>query len=509
MRHCSFLFLFLFTLSVHAQPTQQRQTSFLETYDLKTGKSTVLAEYPYNVQAPNWSPDGKWLVVNSRGKMYKIDAEKGGEPILIPTGSCNSCNNDHVISFDGKWLVISNSGEGGSKIYAVPFPEGSDNPRLITPRGPSWLHGVSPDNKTIAYTAPSEPGVALPFGYEIFTCPFEGGSEKNISNAPDHDDGSEYSKDGKHLWWSSLRDGTMQVWRFDADGGNPKQMTNDTTRVNCFPHISPDGQHVYWLAYNAKEVAVNAHPANYDVEIMSMKSDGSEQKPILQFFGGQGTCNVNGWNPDSTKFAYVRYSRVETGERPAPGKHLGQFSHSVDVGDIKDLVGSVQYDAAAQTYTVKGSGANMWGAKDAFQFVYVPIDGNFEMSAFQTLLNEGTDAHRKAGIIFRETLDEDSPGAFVTVHGDGLTSFQYRMEKAGPTVTDNYEPKDPTPKYISLARKGDLFIVKIGKDKVDPSTAKEHEFKFAKKGYLGIYVCSHSNNDYERAIFKDVKFYRR
>ena len=188
---------------------------------------------------------------------------------------------------------------------------------------------------------------------------------------------------------------------------------------------------------------------------------------------------------------------------------LGLFSHSGDVGDVNGLAGSVQYDVANQTYIVKGSGANLWGPKDAFMFVYVPVDGNFELSAFQTLLNEGSNGHRKAGILFRETLDEDSPTAFVTVHGDGLTSFQYREAKAGPTVTDNYDPKDPAPKYISLERKDDRFIVKIGKDKVDPATAKEHEFKFAKKGYLGIYVCSHTANDYERVQFKDVKFNKR
>jgi hypothetical protein len=351
--------------------------------------------------------------------------------------------------------------------------------------------------------------VHLPFGYDILTCPFEGGPEKNISNAPDLDDGSEYSKDGKHLWLNSLRDGTMQVWRFDADGGNPKQMTKDPTRVNCFPHISPDGQHVYWLAYSAKEVAVNDHPANYDVEMMYMKSDGSDQKSIIKFFGGQGSCNVNGWSPDSSKFAYVRYSRIETGQRTAPGNYLGMFSRSSDVGDVKGLTGSVQYDAAAQSYIVKGSGENVWGAKDAFQFVYVPIDGNFEMSAFQTMLNEGSHYHRKAGIMFRETLDEDSPCAFITVHGDGLTSLQYRAEKAGPTVTVDYDPLDTAPKYISLERKDDLFVVKIGKDKVEPSSAKEKELKIAKKGYLGIYVCSHTTEDYERVIFKDVKFYRR
>ena len=188
------------------------------------------------------------------------------------------------------------------------------------------------------------------------------------------------------------------------------------------------------------------------------------------------------------------------------GQAVGIFSHSGDVGDANGLDGSVQFDVATKTYTLKGSGANIWGAQDAFFFIYIPIDGKFEMSAHQTLMNEGTDGHRKAGIMFRETLDEDSPCILITVHGDGLTSLQCREKKAGPMTTDNYVPDDPSPKFVSLERNENKFIVQIGKNNVDPTMKKEHEFKIGMKGYVGLFVCSHDADAYERATFKEVNF---
>lgn len=41
--------------------------SKLEIYDLATGTHRVVKEFPYLIEAPNWSPDGKWFVFNSKG----------------------------------------------------------------------------------------------------------------------------------------------------------------------------------------------------------------------------------------------------------------------------------------------------------------------------------------------------------------------------------------------------------------------------------------------------------
>lgn len=130
------------------------EISYLQIYDLETGTSQVIKEFPFTVEAPNWSPDGQWLLVNKDGKLYRIAPDGSTDLEEIPTGSITKCNNDHVISADGKWIGLSsnsNQREYNSYVYVVPVEGGE--PRQITPIGPSYLHGISPDGKMVAYCA--------------------------------------------------------------------------------------------------------------------------------------------------------------------------------------------------------------------------------------------------------------------------------------------------------------------------------------------------------------------
>ena len=289
---------------VQLQSLSQRQlkvSSILEILDTSTGKRTVVKEFPYLIEAPNWTPDGKWLVYNSGGKIYKIAPENPSEPQQINTGFATRCNNDHVISVDGKYLVISHSPAegGGSKIYTLPFSGGT--PQLVTPIGPSYLHGISPDNKYLAYCA--ERGG----NYDVYVIPFEGGEEIRLTTAEDLDDGPEYSPDGKYIWFNSVRTGLMQVWRMKADGSEQTQMTFDETRNSWFPHVSPDGKQVVFITYNKGDLKPNEHLANKNVELRIMPAEGGEPETLVKLFGGQGTINVNSWAPDSKRFAFVSY----------------------------------------------------------------------------------------------------------------------------------------------------------------------------------------------------------
>ncbi|GHV51085.1 hypothetical protein FACS1894181_12480 [Bacteroidia bacterium] len=282
-------------------PRQQKVTSILEILDVATGKRSVVKEFPYQIEAPNWTPDGKWLVYNSGGKLYKLSPSNPGEPQNINTGFATRCNNDHVISADGKHIAISNSPVegGGSRIYTLPFTGGT--PRLITPVGPSYLHGISPDNKFLAYCAERKGN------FDIYAVPFEGGAEIRLTTAEDLDDGPEYSPDGKHIWFNSVRSGLMQVWRMKADGSEQTQMTFDETRNSWFPHISPDGKQVIFITYTKGDLKPNEHLANKNVELRLMPAAGGEPKTLIKLFGGQGTVNVNSWSPDSKRIAFVSY----------------------------------------------------------------------------------------------------------------------------------------------------------------------------------------------------------
>jgi D-alanyl-D-alanine carboxypeptidase len=280
---------------------QQKIISRLEIYSIGDDQREVVKEFNYRIEAPNWTPDGKYLVYNSLGLMYKIPVE-GGEAELINTGSIKGINNDHVISADGNLLAISAKVDTfKSRIYTVPFSGGE--PKLITEKAPSFLHGISPDNKFLSYCAEREGN------YDVYIIPTEGGDEIRLTDAPGLDDGPEFSPDGRYIWFNSVRTGLMQVWRMKVDGSEQTQMTFSRAN-NWFPHISPDGNHVVFISYKEGDVAPGSHPANKNVEILIMPASGGEAKTLLKLFGGQGSLNVNSWSPDSKKFAFVSYELV-------------------------------------------------------------------------------------------------------------------------------------------------------------------------------------------------------
>lgn len=294
--------LLLLLCGVFVSNAQQRTTtSFLEIINTSTGERTIVKEFPYLIEAPNWTHDGKWLIYNSGGKLYKISPENPGEPIEIYTGFATGCNNDHVLSSDGKHIAISHGTkeDGKSRIYIIPM--GGGDPTLITPMGPSYLHGWSPDKKYLSYCADRNGN------YDVYVIPAGGGEEIRLTDAEDLDDGPEYSPDGKHIWFNSVRTGLMQVWRMNADGSEQTQMTFDETRNAWFPHISPDGKQVVYLAYHKGDLRPNQHLANKNVELRIMPASGGKSETLVKLFGGQGTINVNSWAPDSRRLAFVSY----------------------------------------------------------------------------------------------------------------------------------------------------------------------------------------------------------
>lgn len=305
-RLLSTLCLLIVALCSNAQTKQAKVTSILEVMDVTTGERKVIKEFPYLVEAPNWTKDGKWLVFNSGGLIYKMAAD-GSEsmPRLIDTGFAMRCNNDHVLSADGKGLAIScSAGNGGySYIYTLPLEGGT--PKLVTPFSPSYLHGWSPDGKTLTYCAFRDDA------QDIYSISVEGGEETRLTDAEGLDDGPEYSPDGKHIWFNSVRTGLMQVWRMNADGTEQTQMTFDETCNSWFPHVSPDGKQIVFLVFYKGDLKPNQHLANKNVELRIMPSAGGTPRTLVKLFGGQGTINVNSWSPDSKKIAFVSYRLSE------------------------------------------------------------------------------------------------------------------------------------------------------------------------------------------------------
>ena len=278
---------------------QRDSISILETVDVHTGTRSVLKEFDAIVEAPNWTQDGSCLVYNSRGHLYTYELATG-EIREMDTGFAVDCNNDHVLSPDNSQIAVSHfaNEDATSRIYILPFVGG--NPVLVTEKGPSYLHGWSPDGRRLAYCA------ARGGQYDIYTLSVNGGPETQLTDLPGLDDGPEYSPDGKYIWFNSTRSGWMQVWRMEVDGSNPIHMVKED--ANCwFPHVSPDGNWVAYITYDKNDVAPAEHPANKNVELRLVPADGGGSKTIAKLFGGQGTMNVNSWSPDNRTIAFVSY----------------------------------------------------------------------------------------------------------------------------------------------------------------------------------------------------------
>jgi Tol biopolymer transport system component len=249
-----------------------------------------------HLEAPNWSRDGKSILFNSQGRIYRM-ALAGAEPEPIDTGFALRCNNDHGLSPDGSELAISDQTKDDhrSRIYILPIQGGE--PRAITPSGPSYWHGWSPDGKTLAFCGEREGE------FDVYTIPVSGGPEKRLTDAPGLDDGPDYSPDGKYIYFNSERSGSMQIWRMNTDGAGQSQLTKDQFN-NWFPHPSPDGK---WLAFLSYSADVKGHPGEKEVQLRLMNISTGEIQPLARLFGGQGTINVPSWSPDSKEIAFVSY----------------------------------------------------------------------------------------------------------------------------------------------------------------------------------------------------------
>jgi TolB protein len=255
------------------------------------------------IEAPNWHPDGGYLVFNAGGEIWRINIDGSGLK-RIETGTIRDLNNDHVVSPDGKMVYLS---DNDGHLYAVGIEGGQ--PRRVSNEHATphhyYLHGISPDGKTLSYVAVEGPQGAK--RVNIFTVPAAGGPDTRLSDVSYPNDGPEYSPDGTWIYFSGERDarrpGHAQCYRMKPDGTGIEQLTHDD-RVNWFPHISPDNKSIVFISYPEGTLG---HPADKDVILKFMNPDGSGQRDIDAFNGGQGTINVNSWAPDSQRFAYVAY----------------------------------------------------------------------------------------------------------------------------------------------------------------------------------------------------------
>lgn len=285
------------------------QRAELWIVDIDTGTSRLLLHSTQRLfEAPHWHPSGRWIVVNADGGLFRIEVDAPSGLEEIPTHGLPELNNDHLLSPDGRWHLLSaNDGH----LYRMPW-EGGPFERLSSPKAESrrfrhFLHGVSPDGRMLAYVGTEHQGGDDWGRRALWLLDLDTGEEQLVGDGCSPADGPEFSPDGRHLVFNSemasTRPGHAQLFRHDLRNGTTTQLTFDD-RVNWFPHPSPDGGHLAYLSY---ESGTTGHPADRPVILRLMDLAGGASRDLVALFGGQGTINVTSWAPDSRRLAFVAY----------------------------------------------------------------------------------------------------------------------------------------------------------------------------------------------------------
>jgi WD40 repeat protein len=186
----------------------------------------------------------------------------------------------------------------------------------------------------------------------------------------------------------------------------------------------------------------------------------------------------------------------------AQSRQIGIFENHQDVGVVLHP-GAAAYDAAQKSYTLSGSGENMWFGIDDFHFAWKKVSGDVALTAGIAFLGAGGNPHRKAVLMIRQSLDGPSASVDIAVHGSGLTSLQYR--DAAGADTHEIEANVSAPKTVRIEKRGDLVYAFVsGRDgKLAPAGASTR-LALTGEFYIGIGVCSHDKNAVEKAVFSNV-----
>jgi hypothetical protein len=188
----------------------------------------------------------------------------------------------------------------------------------------------------------------------------------------------------------------------------------------------------------------------------------------------------------------------------AQGGTLGLFTNSADIG-APPLKGSAEYDPAARTYKITGTGTDIWGTADQFHYVWREATGNFSVTATTKFLTDGN-AHRKAAIMLRRTADGDSPFVHFAIHGDGMAAVQFRSTQGGDTNTLDFPIGKPGVWRLKLTKQGGNVIVAIAPEGAPLRELGHTVSTIGSQVLVGLAVASHDAKALNTVVFSDVTF---
>lgn len=182
---------------------------------------------------------------------------------------------------------------------------------------------------------------------------------------------------------------------------------------------------------------------------------------------------------------------------------VGIFEGHGDIGTVQHA-GTSEYDSSTRSYTLTGSGENMWSDSDNFQFAWKKLSADASLTADVSLVGHGGNAHRKAVLMMRQSLEPDSAYVDVALHGDGLTSLQYREAKGAHT--HEIQSNISAPAQLRIEKRGDyvsIWLAAPGQKLKSAGAAVR--VSFSTPFYAGIGLCSHDADAVEKAIFSSVE----
>jgi TolB protein len=181
---------------------------------------------------------------------------------------------------------------------------------------------------------------------------------------------------------------------------------------------------------------------------------------------------------------------------------IGDFTAFTHVGNA-DKKGDVSYDSAAQQYSLEGASGNMWFANDDFHFLWKKLKGNFILQTRIQFTGKGVEAHRKMGLMIRHSLEPNSPHTNAVIHGDGLTSLQFRKTPGGDTGEKQFT--EVAPDVLQLERRGNLYIMSAAKSGEPFKIIELADVELGDDVYAGIFICSHNADVVEKGVFSNVR----
>ena len=187
---------------------------------------------------------------------------------------------------------------------------------------------------------------------------------------------------------------------------------------------------------------------------------------------------------------------------------IGVFEGQSDIGSAL-VPGSASYDAGAKQYTINSAGYNIWYSRDEFRYLWKKIFGDVSLAADVTFPDPQGYGDRKAVLVIRQNLDDDSTEAMAGQHGAGMIHLAQRPERGANLKDMQYRfggmLANVRAKRIGIEKRGDSLAVFISlQGEPMQQLGPPIDLHFDGPFYVGIGFCSHLPGKSDTAVLSNV-----